>query len=219
MARRSDVAVIGAGSAGLAVLRGLTDQGIGFDCFERGSDVGGLWRYGNDNELSSAYASLRTNVSRQRMEYPSFPMSASGPSYPHHTEMASYLRAYADRFGLRERIRFATTVVWLEPDKHDGWRLTLDRGQVHTYRHVVVAIGHHWSPLTPKDPGRFCGRVSHSHSYRTPTPFGDQRVRVVGAGQSAVELALEISAVAERTCISVRHSPHVIPRWIDGRPY
>ena len=62
------VAVIGAGSSGLAVLKALREHGIAAECFERGSDVGGLWRYDNDNGLSSAYASLRTNVSRPRMQ-------------------------------------------------------------------------------------------------------------------------------------------------------
>ena len=76
------VAVIGAGSSGLAILKALREHGIAAECFERGSDVGGLWRYGNDNGLSSAYASLRTNVSRPRMQYPSFPMPGSYGDLP-----------------------------------------------------------------------------------------------------------------------------------------
>src|SRR5262245_44807399 len=100
-AKVADVAVIGAGSSGLAVLKALRDQGIAVECFERGSDVGGLWRYENDNGLSGAYASLRTNVSRPRMQYPGFPMPARFADFPHHTEMAEYLGAYADAFSLR----------------------------------------------------------------------------------------------------------------------
>src|SRR5215218_7941883 len=91
----ADVAVIGAGSLGLGVLKALREQGGAGECLERGSDVGGLWRYENDNGLSGAYASLRTNVSRSRMQYPSFPMPAGG-DFPGHAEMAAYLRRYAD---------------------------------------------------------------------------------------------------------------------------
>src|SRR5262249_56632134 len=68
----NQVAVVGAGSSGLAAMKALREEGLGVEGFERGSDVGGLWRYENDNGRSAAYASLRTNVSRSRMQYPSF---------------------------------------------------------------------------------------------------------------------------------------------------
>ena len=83
------VAVIGAGSSGLAVLNALRRHGLDVEGFERGSDVGGLWRYQNDNGLSAAYASLRTNVSRPRMQSPSFPMPRSYGDFPGHRDMAS----------------------------------------------------------------------------------------------------------------------------------
>jgi dimethylaniline monooxygenase (N-oxide forming) len=59
----------------------------------------------------------------------------------------------------------------------------------------------------------------HSHDYRTPGPFAGRRVLVVGAGQSATEIAIEVAAVARRTCMSVRSGVHVIPRWIRDEPY
>lgn len=197
----------------------LREEGIEFEGFERGSDVGGLWRYENDNGLSGAYASLRTNVSRPRMEYPSFPMPVSCGDFPHHTEMAAYLDAYADASGLRERIRFSTTVERLEHDRRGRWRITLDDGASWSYRAVVVAIGLFWCPRLPTYPGGFDGAVSHSHEYRTPDRFAGRRVLVVGAGQSAAEIAVEVSAVAERTLMSVRGSVHVIPRRIGRGPY
>src|SRR5262245_9319048 len=109
------VAVVGAGCSGLAVLKALREQGFAVECLERGSDLGGLWRYENDNGLSGAYASLRTNVSRSRRQYPSFPMPDSYNDFPHHSEMAAYLGAYAAARGLRALIRFRTTVERLEP--------------------------------------------------------------------------------------------------------
>src|SRR5215216_8140211 len=120
IARRAyDVAVLGAGSSGLAVLKALRELDVNAECFERGSDVGGLWRYENDNGLSGAYASLRTNASRLRMQYPSFPMRDSSGDFPHHSAMAAYLGTYADAFGLRPLIRFGTTVERVGP-AHTG---------------------------------------------------------------------------------------------------
>ena len=65
---------------------------IDFDCFEKGSGIGGNWRYGNDNGMSSAYRSLFINTSRTMMEYASYPMPADYPDYPHHTPDRPLLR-------------------------------------------------------------------------------------------------------------------------------
>jgi len=213
------VAVVGAGSSGLAVLKALREHQVAVECFERGSEVGGLWRYENDNGLSGAYASLRTNASRLRMQYPSFPMPASYRDFPHHSEMAAYLDAYADAFGLRPLIRFGTTVERLEPDLGGRWWITLDDGSRRNYGAVVVATGLFWCPRLPTHPGSFDGTVSHSHEYRTPDRFAGRRVLIVGAANSAAEIAVEVSAVAERTLMSVRGGAHVIPRWIERAPF
>jgi dimethylaniline monooxygenase (N-oxide forming) len=215
----AEVAVIGAGSSGLAVLHALHRHGVAVACFERGSDVGGLWRYQNDNGLSSAYASLRTNVSRRRMEYPRFPMPGSYGDFPSHRDMATHLGAYADSFGLRELIDFGATVERLEPDLDGSWRIALDDGSVHHFRAVVVATGHDRHPKRPDGQGGFTGAVSHSHDYRAPEGFAGRRVLVVGAGQSAAEIAVEVAGVAARTFISKRAGAHVVPRWIGRRPY
>jgi dimethylaniline monooxygenase (N-oxide forming) len=219
IATAADVAVIGAGSSGLAVAKALREHEVAVECFERGSHVGGLWRYENDNGLSGAYASLRTNASRLRMQYPSFPMPASYGDFPHHSEMAAYLGAYAEAFGLCPLIRFGATVERLEPAPDGGWWLTLDDGSSRSYRAVIVATGVHWSPRLPMYPGSFDGEVSHAHDYRFPAPFAGLRVLVVGAGPSAGEIAVEVSTVAQRTVMSVRRGAHVIPRWLGGRPF
>ena len=104
------VCIIGAGSSGIAACQVLHARGIDFDCFEKGSGVGGNWRYGNDNGMSSAYRSLFINTSRTMMEYATFPMPADYPDYPHHTQIASYFDDYVDHFGFRDRIRFRTEV-------------------------------------------------------------------------------------------------------------
>ena len=49
------VAIIGAGSSGIAAAQVLHARGVPFDCFEVGSAIGGNWRYRNDNGMSSAY--------------------------------------------------------------------------------------------------------------------------------------------------------------------
>ena len=81
--------MIGAGSSGIASCQVLQARGIDFDCFEVGSEVGGNWRYMNDNGMSSAYRSLHINTSRDLMAYATFPMPRDYPDYPDHRQIAA----------------------------------------------------------------------------------------------------------------------------------
>jgi cation diffusion facilitator CzcD-associated flavoprotein CzcO len=213
------VCVIGAGCSGLAALKELTDRNLDAVCIEQGSDVGGNWRYQNDSGLSGAYASLRTNVSRAHMQYRCFPMAASCGDFPHHSAMAEYLAAFARAFDLRRSIRFSTRVERAEPLGGGSWRVAVAGGPAECFAAVVVASGHHWDPRWPELPGTSTAAITHAHAYRTPDAFAGTRVLVIGAGQSAVEIATEVCGVAARTILSVRRGAHVLPRRLFGSPF
>jgi dimethylaniline monooxygenase (N-oxide forming) len=214
-----DVCIIGAGSSGISSCQVLKARGIEFDCFEKGSNVGGLWRYGNDSGLSSAYSSLYINTSRKVMEYKAYPMPADYPDYPHHTQIADYFDDYVDHFGLREHIRFRTEVTDVRPaERGGGWDVTTDRGQTHRYRAVLVANGHHWDPKLPDYPGEFRGEATHSHYYRTNEGYEGKNVLVVGFGNSAVDIACDTSRVARQVFLSTRRGAHVVPKYLRGVP-
>lgn len=214
-----DACIIGAGSAGLAALRELSLRGFRVECFERGSNVGGNWRYENDSGTSSAYRSLRCNVSRKRMQYPSFPMPSTYDDFPHHSEMAAYLEAYAAAFRLYPHIRFQTGAERVERDSSGAWRVWLADGSERTCLALVVANGHDWEPSWPELPGDSAVETSHAHDYRDPEPFAGQRVLILGGGQSGCEIACEVSGIASRTLLSVRRGAHVLPRFVLGDPY
>ena len=84
------VCVIGAGSSGITACQNLAERGVEFACFEKGSAIGGNWRYMNDNGMSSAYRTLHINTSREMMQYEAIPMPADYPVYPGHAEIAAY---------------------------------------------------------------------------------------------------------------------------------
>ncbi|MEA2331185.1 MAG: hypothetical protein QOH58_1323 [Thermoleophilaceae bacterium] len=217
------VCIIGAGSSGIAACQVLSDRGIDFDCFEKGSGVGGNWRYGNDNGMSSAYRSLFINTSRAMMEYASYPMPQEYPDYPHHTQIARYFEDYVDHFGLRERIAFRTEVVRLEPAGEDRWEVTLAGGETRSYDAVMVANGHHWDPKYPEPafPGQesFTGGQLHSHWYREPDErFIDRNVLVLGIGNSATDIAVETSRHSAMTYLAMRRGAHILPKYIGGVP-
>jgi hypothetical protein len=202
----------------------LAEHGVPFDCFEKGSGIGGNWRYENDNEMSSAYASLHINTSKTLMAYSDFPMPERYPDYPGHADILAYFEDYADHFRIRDRIAFDTEVVDVAPRPGGGFRVTLkDRvgGQEQRdYRAVVVANGHHWQARWPDFAGSLDASVEvmHSHYYRTPHALTKKRVLVVGIGNSAVDIACEACRVAERTVLSTRRSAYIFPKYVLGIP-
>lgn len=227
--------IIGAGSSGITAAQVLAARGIDFDCFEMGSGVGGNWRYGNDNGVSSAYRSLHTNTSRTGTEYAAYPMPAAYPDYPNHWQVAAYFDDFVDHFGLRERITFRTEVVKVvSTGSTDGERpgrgydVTIRRlgdgrePETRHYDHVIVANGHHWNPRWPEPsfPGSetFPGEQVHAHYYRTPDALDDKRVVVLGIGNSACDIAVESSRVARETYLAMRRGAHVLPKYIFGVP-
>jgi thioredoxin reductase len=227
------VCVIGAGSSGIATAQVLHARGIDFDCFEVGSELGGNWRYQNDNGMSSAYRSLHINTSRQLMEYKSYPMPEELPDYPNHWQIAAYFDAFVDHFGFRDKISFRTEVVKVEPvTTGDGrYVVTIRRRDPHgepsepeslTYSDVVVANGHHWDPRWPEPSyvgaETFPGEQMHAHYYRTPDALEDKRVLVLGIGNSACDIAVESSRVAKETYLAMRRGAHIVPKFIFGVP-
>src|SRR5438132_10815627 len=94
------VAVVGAGSAGLAAAQALAARDVDVVVFEAGSGLGGNWRYGNDSGLSSGYASLRANTSRYHTAFRCFGIGPSRSLFLEHSEMLDYLERFADHFDL-----------------------------------------------------------------------------------------------------------------------
>ena len=216
------VAVIGAGPAGLATLRALDAAGIDAVAFERGTRVGGVWTL--QDRPTAAYRSLHLITSRARTEFAEHPMSPDTPDYPSRELVGRYLEDYAERFGLAPRLRLGTEVRAVRRRDGDGdgggWRLELADGSSHDADAVVVASGHNevarWPD--PPYPGTFDGEQLHALDYEEAERFAGRRVLVVGMGNSAMDIASDISLVAETTLLSVRHGSWVVPKRLLGKP-
>ncbi|WP_448853410.1 flavin-containing monooxygenase [Corynebacterium frankenforstense] len=229
--------VIGAGSVGLACAKNLYLAGVPFDCFEKGSRIGGNWLIDNPNGVSACYDHLEINTSVRRMAFSDFPMPADYPPYARHDQVAAYFDDYAEHFGLLPLITFDTEVTSVEPvapgDQGGDaagemrgtgrWRVTTrgPGGEVtRDYDAVIVCNGHHWDPRLPDPayPGQdeFAGEQIHAHSYRDASQLADRDVVVVGAGNSALDISSAAARTANSATISQRRGQWVIPKYTAG---
>ena len=208
------VCVIGAGFAGLGAAKALRDAGIAYDQLEATDHIGGNWAHG-------VYDSTHIISSRDTTGYSDFPMPAEYPDFPSKAQMLAYLEAFAEEFGLREGIELETRVERVEPlgpKGLDGWRVTLEDGEERDYEAVVVANGHHWAKRYPHYAGQFAGKSFHSKDYKRPSDFEGRRVLVVGAGNSACDIAVEAAREGLETWVSIRRGTHFLPKTIFGVP-
>lgn len=212
--------IIGAGSSGIAAAKALHEADIPFDCIEASDRIGGNWVFDNKNGMSSAYEGLYINTSRDRMQYSDFPMPKSYPDFPHHTQIAKYFEDYVDHFGFRSKIQFSTLVEHADETPDGTWTVRLSSGGTRSYDWLLVANGHHWDPLLPDPPfpGTFDGKEMHAHHYKSKRELAGKRVVVVGMGNSAMDIAVESSEVAERTFLAARRGAYIVPKFMFGRP-
>jgi cation diffusion facilitator CzcD-associated flavoprotein CzcO len=226
MTERPNTCVIGAGVSGLTAVKALGDWEVPHTCFDASDDLGGNWYFQNPNGRSSAYRSLHIDTSKNALSFQDFPMDERYPDFPHHSEIKQFLNGYADRFALRDRIRFNTRVERAERLDGGGWRISVSGPEgpgEELFDALLVCNGHHWDPSYPEFPGHFDGDTIHSHHYIDPSDPLDlvgKRVLVVGIGNSAVDITSELSrkGVAEQVFISTRSGAWVMPKYAFGRP-
>ncbi|XP_053335964.1 flavin-containing monooxygenase 5-like [Clarias gariepinus] len=229
MARR--IAVIGGGSAGLTSIKCCLDEGLDPVCFESSDDIGGLWMFKEtpEPERSSLYRSLAINSSKEMTCFSDFPMPGHYPNYFDHSMMLNYVRLYAEHFDLLKYINFQTSVVSVR-QRHDSgqWEVLTEKRDGHKETHVfdgvLVCSGSCTHPFTPRSafPGidTFPGKCFHSWEYKDPHSFHGKRVVVIGSGNSAGDIAVEISRVAEKTFLSMRDGAWVVSRLAtSGMPF
>lgn len=208
--------MVGAGPAGLAMIRALERHGLGWDCFERHEDVGGIWDQANDG--SPVYDSAHFISSKELSGFHGYPMPEELPDYPHHRQVLAYLRDFADAYGLRERVTTGTAVERAVPEKRGGWEVTTSDGQTRHYDNLVCANGTTWHKSQPELPGEFSGELMHSSEYRSVQSFAGKRVLVVGAGNSGVDIACDAAQSADAAWISMRRGYHFVPKHLFGTP-
>lgn len=221
------ICIIGAGPSGITAAKNALAAGLSVTVFEKNTKVGGNWVFNASTGHSSVYENTHIISSKDWSEYEDFPMPASYPEYPHHSQLQAYFESYAKHFGVMPHIRFAHSVTNAALQSDGSWQISFtdEQGASHTqaFSHLMVANGHHWNPNWPQVEGTFAGRYLHSHDFKgVDESWRGKKVLVIGAGNSACDVAVEAARIANPGggCVhmSMRSPQWFIPKFIFGKP-
>lgn len=191
------VAVIGAGQAGLSVAHSLQRAGLqpqrDFLVVDENPHAGGAWQ--------NRWPSLTLRNVNGLNDLPGLSLSSvnvRSDSIEAAVVVPDYYRLYEEHFDLR--VKHSTTVERVEKSS-DGFAIQVSGPVGHRTLHargLVSATGTWDRPYIPFYRGieLFEGKQLHAHSYRSADDFTGQRVAVVGAGITAVQLLQEVASVA-----------------------
>jgi len=195
---RMDIAIIGAGAAGLAAARRLTEH-HNVTVFESLPEIGGVWACSQAATCQPIYDELRTNIPIDLMAFWDFPFRAqdkdsSTGDFPRADAVQAYLRRFAEHFDLLHLVKRETRVITVEPLPLDRWQVrwaknTPASGEA-VFDAVVVCSGHYHRPVFPTRPAidHFSGRVMHAANFTAGDDHRGERVLVWGAHASGTDL-------------------------------
>ena len=201
-----DLAIVGAGAAGLYCAHYAAQRTTAFEVFDEHARIGDSWR--------ERYRSLRLFTPRPWVSLPGLRIDVGRFEYPTGAQLADYLERYAAAFELP--VRDATRVDRMSLEPGGRFRLHLSTGDDVVAERVIVSTGAHRRPLTPAVAERLDSGIRQLHSldYRGPEDLAPGRVLVVGAANSGTDIALEAAASGHETVLAGRH-PGQVPARID----
>ncbi len=209
-----DTCIIGAGWSGILACKYFKAAGFNPVVLERNAYFGGVWRHDPGRATGGVMASTFTTSSKTVTEMSDFPMPDEIPHFPRHSQIMDYLHDYVEHFELEPHFRLGNGAAHVE--KHgDGWRVTGDDGAVFAVARVVVCSGVH-QEATDSGRGQFAdfpGEVIHSTRLESRLDeLRGKRVLLVGSGETASDVATEISRLTPHLACS---SPN--GQWIVSR--
>ncbi len=209
-AETTEVLVVGAGQAGVAMSEHLGKAGIPHLVLER-HRIAERWR-------SERWDSLVANGPAWHDRFPGLAFPRTGPdAFPPKEEVAEYFVDYARKIGAPIRCGVEVTEVRRHRGR-PGFRVETSHGPIDA-SYIVAATGPFQRPVIPPLVPETEGITQlHSTAYRNPGRLPEGAVLVVGAGSSGTQIAEELMLAGRRVCLSVgpHHRP---PRSYRGRDF
>ncbi len=207
-----DVAVIGAGVAGLYQVYRLRELGFSVQGFETGSGVGGTWYW---NRYPGARFDSEAEIYQYWFSKELFESWKPSERFPAQPETERWLNFVADRFDLRKHFRFNTRVDTARYDEaRQRWAITTDQGDTVEARFLVTCCGMLSAPLESSFPGQasFKGRLFHTARWpKEPIDLAGKRVGVVGTGATGIQVIQTIAPKVGHLKVFLRTPQYIIP--------
>lgn len=215
-----NIAIVGAGFAGLSTAKVLKAFGHQVTVFEKEADVGGVW------SASRRYPGLITQNVRDTYALSDFPYPKDYPEWPSGEQVQVYLDSYAKHFGLTPDIRLQTEVVDARlDDSQQSWTVSsrsADAPQhlkTERFDYLIVCNGIFSQPMIPDYQGTDAfkaagGRICHTSQLHDHDSVRGQHVLVVGYGKSSCDVAESVCRHAASTRVVARHLIWKVPRML-----
>jgi putative flavoprotein involved in K+ transport len=204
-----DAIVVGGGQAGLTMGYRLKRNGLRYLILNAGEEPTGSW--------PNYYDSLVLFSPAEYSSLPGMRFPGDPAHYPQRDEVAAYLQEYARHVALPVINNTRITNI-----KQEGGLFRIIAGEDESFlaRTVVAATGSFGYPYIPQIKGRekFKGKALHAFSYKNPGPYKNQRIIVVGAGNTAVQVGVELAAVADVT-LAIKSRIRYVPQRFLGRDF
>ncbi|VDO39287.1 unnamed protein product, partial [Onchocerca flexuosa] len=157
------------------------------------------------------------NTSKEMSAYSDFPPPVNFCNFMHHSKVLEYLKNYARINNLYQHICFNTTVEQVLR-MGNFWEIKASNGDKKLFDYVMICTGHHGIPQYPQIPGteKFKGRILHSHEYRDYQGFEGKDIFIIGIGNSALDIASELSGVSKSVTVSTRRGSWIFNRVSQG---
>lgn len=216
------VAIIGGGFSGLYSLKHALSQGLDATLYESSDDIGGVWNY-RENIPGGVWRNAYATSSKTFMHPSDFPLPDDIPIFPHHTHILNHLRHYTQHFNLWSHIKLNHKVIALSKNK-DKWDLTaITKTNIEittTFDAVIICVGQNSKPAYPQEEmySNFTGKIIHCYDYKFPTEeMNNKSILIVGGGESASDIANEVSMKAACVYMSIRNGQWFLEKHTGGK--
>ena len=206
--KQTNTLIVGASISGLASAASLQKQGIEYVIIEKHDQIATPWR--------NHYHRLHLHTNKRMSQLPYKKFGNELPRYPARQQVVDYLEDYRKAFNIQPVFNTQATAITKEGDH---W-ITQTNNGVFRSKFVVMATGPYGKPKPVQFKGMetFAGKIIHSSEYKTAKDYTGQKVLVVGFGNSACEIAIDLVEQGMKPYMSVRSAVNVIPRDVLGIP-